>query len=125
MKRRRPEIRKRIGKRVAVGRDGARDFLERLQVMEVGVLGLRVFVKGEVRLAVVADKWSAVIFSPAKWYVWFVYGRRRVRIWNMGNLPDGVCVHSGDVWRHVLLRDSQFSRPTLVATVGLIKARIS
>ena len=88
--------------------------------MEVGALGLRVFVEGEIGLAVVVDEWNAVIFSP----VWFVYGRRRVRIWNMGNLPDGVCVHSGDVWRHILLRDSQFSRPTLVATVGLIKARI-
>ena len=71
MKRRRPEVRKRIGKRVAVGRDGVRDFLERLQVMEVGVLGLRVLVEGEVRLAVVVDKWSAVIFSPIEWYVRF------------------------------------------------------
>ena len=65
LKRRRPEVRKRIWKRVAVGRDGARDFLERFQVMEVGVLGLRVFVEGEVRLAVIVDKWSAVIFPPA------------------------------------------------------------
>ena len=71
LKRRRPEVRKRIGKRVAVGCDSGRDLLERLQVMEVGVLGLRVFVEGEVRLAVVVDKWSAVIFSPAKWYVRF------------------------------------------------------
>ena len=71
LKRRRPKVRKRIGKRVAAGRDGVRDFLERLQVMEVGALGLRVFVEGEVRLAVVVDKWSAVIFSPAEWYVRF------------------------------------------------------
>ena len=62
---RRPKIRKGIGKHVAVRRDRVRNFPKRVQVMEVGALGLRVFVEGEVCLAVVVHKRGAVIFAPA------------------------------------------------------------
>ena len=62
---RRPKIRKGIGKHVAVRRDRVRNVPKRVQVMEVGVLGLCVFVEGEVCLAIVVHKGGAVIFSPA------------------------------------------------------------